>query len=171
MLARSDRSFLRPSRRAAALAGPDGEWPDLVAMPGRRVLPAGRLVSVVDTSSSVDAATLARFLGALSAVATAEGFDEIRLVQADAAVTRDVPPYVMAVGRPAVPHSVNSEGLKRRGFTTAQIQNIRRAYRVLYRSGLKLNVALEELEKAAATQAEIRPFVEFIKRSERSIVR
>jgi predicted metal-dependent peptidase len=58
-------------------------------MPGRRVLPAGRLVSVVDTSSSVDAATLARFLGALSAVATAEGFDEIRLLQADAAVTRD----------------------------------------------------------------------------------
>jgi acyl-[acyl carrier protein]--UDP-N-acetylglucosamine O-acyltransferase len=42
---------------------------------------------------------------------------------------------------------------------------------VLYRSGLKLKAALEELEKAAATQTEIRPFVEFIKRSERSIVR
>ena len=89
----------------------------------------------------------------------------------NAAVTRDVPPYVMAVGRPAVPHSVNSEGLKRRGFTAEQIQNIRRAYRVLYRSGLKLQAALEELERAAATQAEIRPFVEFIKRSSRSIVR
>ena len=89
----------------------------------------------------------------------------------NAAVTRDVPPYVMAVGRPAEPHSVNSEGLKRRGFTPGQILNIRRAYRLLYRSGLKLKAALEELEKAAATQAEIRPFVEFIKRSERSIVR
>ncbi|MEA3197716.1 MAG: Udp N-acetylglucosamine O-acyltransferase, partial [Gammaproteobacteria bacterium] len=40
-----------------------------------------------------------------------------------------------------------------------------------YRSGLKLQAALEELEQAAVTQAEIRPFVEFIKRSERSIVR
>jgi predicted metal-dependent peptidase len=89
MLVRSDRSFLRPSRRTSALAGPDGEWPDVVAMPGRRVVPAGRLVSVIDTSSSVDAATLARFLGALAAVATAEGFDEIRLLQADAEVTRD----------------------------------------------------------------------------------
>jgi predicted metal-dependent peptidase len=89
MLTRTDRSFLRPSRRMSALAGPDGEWPNLVAMPGRRVRPAGRLVSVVDTSSSVDAATLARFLGSLAAVATAEGFDEIRLIQADAAVTRD----------------------------------------------------------------------------------
>ena len=89
----------------------------------------------------------------------------------NAAVTRDVPPYVMAVGQPAVPHSVNSEGLKRRGYTPQQILNIRRAYRVLYRSGLKLKTALEELEKAAATQVEIRPFIEFIKRSTRSIVR
>jgi UDP-N-acetylglucosamine acyltransferase len=89
----------------------------------------------------------------------------------NAAVTRDVPPYVMAVGRPAVPHSVNSEGLKRRGFTEEQIRNIRRAYRVLYRSGLKLQEALEQLETAAASQEEIRPFVDFIKRSSRSLVR
>jgi UDP-N-acetylglucosamine acyltransferase len=89
----------------------------------------------------------------------------------NAAVTRDVPPYVLAVGRPAAPHSVNSIGLQRRGFTREQILNIRRAYRLLYRSGLKLKTALEELEKVALTQAEIRPFVEFIKRSERSIVR
>ncbi len=62
-------------------------------MPGRRVVPAGMLVSVIDTSSSIDAGTLARFLGALSAVATAEGFDEIRLIQADAEVTRDETVY------------------------------------------------------------------------------
>jgi UDP-N-acetylglucosamine acyltransferase len=61
--------------------------------------------------------------------------------------------------------------LKRRGFTAAQILNIRRAYRVLYRSGLKLKAALEQLDEAAATQAEIRPFVDFIRRSSRSIVR
>jgi UDP-N-acetylglucosamine acyltransferase len=89
----------------------------------------------------------------------------------NAAVTRDVPPYVMAVGQPAEPHSVNSEGLKRRGFSAEQILNIRRAYRLLYRSGLKLKAALEELETRALTQPEIGPFVEFIKRSSRSIVR
>ncbi len=86
-------------------------------------------------------------------------------------VTRDVPPYVMAVGRPAVPHSVNSEGLKRRGFSEEQIRNIRRAYRVLYRSGLKLQAALEQLEDAASAQPEVRPFVDFIKNSSRSLVR
>jgi UDP-N-acetylglucosamine acyltransferase len=89
----------------------------------------------------------------------------------NAMVTRDVPPYLMAVGRPAVPHSVNSEGLKRRGFNAEQIQNIRRAFRLLYRSGQKLEEALAQLEQAACTQAEIAPFVEFIKNSNRSIVR
>ncbi len=89
----------------------------------------------------------------------------------NAAVTRDVPPYVMAIGQPAVPHSVNSEGLKRRGFTPAQILNIRRGYRTLYRSGLKLNEALERLDAAAREQPEIAPFVSFIRRSSRSIVR
>jgi UDP-N-acetylglucosamine acyltransferase len=110
-------------------------------------------------------------MGGLSAVHQYTKVGAHCFIAHNAAVTRDVPPYVMAVGRPAEPHSVNAEGLKRRGFTAAQILNIRRAYRVLYRSGLKLKAALEELEKAAVTQAEIRPFVEFIKRSERSIVR
>ena len=89
MLTRTDRSFLRPSRRMSALVGADGSWPDVVAMPGRRIVPAGKLVSVIDTSASIDVPTLRRFLGSLAAIATSEGFDEIRLVQADAEVTRD----------------------------------------------------------------------------------
>jgi UDP-N-acetylglucosamine acyltransferase len=89
----------------------------------------------------------------------------------NAAVTRDVPPYVMVVGQPAVPHSVNSEGLKRRGFSPEQILNIRRAYKILYRSGLKLQAAIEQLQKTSETQPEIRPFVDFIHRSTRSLVR
>src|ERR1700742_3628421 len=61
-------------------------------------------------------------------------------------VQRDAPPYVMVAGNPAVPHSVNSEGLKRRGFDEEMIRNIRRAYRTLYRSDLRLPDALEKLE-------------------------
>jgi UDP-N-acetylglucosamine acyltransferase len=110
-------------------------------------------------------------MGGLSAVHQFTKVGAHGFLAHNAAVTRDVPPYIMAVGRPAVPHSVNSEGLKRRGFNPEQIRNIRRAFRVLYRSGLKLNAAMEELERAAASQAEIRLFVDFIKRSSRSIVR
>lgn len=89
----------------------------------------------------------------------------------NAAVTRDVPPYVMAVGGPAKPHSINSEGLKRRGFSPQQIRNLRNAYRVLYRSGLRLEQALEQLTAAAREQPELQLLVDFIPQSTRSLVR
>jgi UDP-N-acetylglucosamine acyltransferase len=110
-------------------------------------------------------------LGGLSAVHQYCKVGDYSFIANNGAVTRDVPPYVLAVGQPAEPHSVNVVGLERRGFTPEQILNIRRAYRILYRSKLKLEQALEKLEEAAASQAEIRPFVDFIKRSTRSIVR
>jgi UDP-N-acetylglucosamine acyltransferase len=89
----------------------------------------------------------------------------------NAAVTRDVPPFVMAVGGPARPHSINAEGLKRRGFTPGQIRNLRNAYRVLYRSGLRLDEALERLRGAAQDQPEVQALVDFIPTSTRSLVR
>jgi UDP-N-acetylglucosamine acyltransferase len=87
------------------------------------------------------------------------------------AVTRDVPPYVLATGQPAEPRAVNSEGLKRRGFSEGQIRAIRNAYRVLYRSELKLDDALVKLREMASGEEVLRPFVEFIGRSTRSLVR
>ena len=89
----------------------------------------------------------------------------------NAGVTRDVPPYVMAVGNPAVPHSINSEGLKRRGFSADQIRNLRNAYRILYRSNLPLASAVEQLVALALTQPELKPFVDFIAESDRSLIR
>ena len=86
-------------------------------------------------------------------------------------LSRDVPPYVMVAGNPAVPHAVNSEGLKRRGFNEEQIRNIREAYRILYRSDLKLTEALARLDELAQGHAELRPFVDFIRGSTRSLVR
>jgi UDP-N-acetylglucosamine acyltransferase len=87
------------------------------------------------------------------------------------AVTRDVPPYVMAVGHPAAPHSINATGLSRRGFTAEQVRNIKNAYRTLYRMDLPLEAAMEKLREAAKTQAELVPFVEFVARSTRSLIR
>jgi UDP-N-acetylglucosamine acyltransferase len=89
----------------------------------------------------------------------------------NAAVTRDVPPYVMAVGQPAGAHSVNAEGLKRRGFTPEQIRNIRNAFRLLYRSGLKLADATAQLAALAPEQPELKLIAEFLPTSTRSIVR
>jgi UDP-N-acetylglucosamine acyltransferase len=86
-------------------------------------------------------------------------------------VSRDVPPYVMVAGNPAVPHAVNVEGLKRRGFSEDQIKNIREAYRILYRSELKLADAVARLAPLVPTQPELRIFVDFIQSSTRSLVR
>ncbi|MBX5463162.1 MAG: acyl-ACP--UDP-N-acetylglucosamine O-acyltransferase [Steroidobacteraceae bacterium] len=88
-----------------------------------------------------------------------------------AIVTRDVPTYVMAAGNPAVPHSVNAEGLKRRGFTPDQVRNVRNAFRVLYRSDLLLADAVSRLKELAETQPEVAELVKFIGRSERSLIR
>ncbi|HVN44962.1 MAG TPA: acyl-ACP--UDP-N-acetylglucosamine O-acyltransferase [Steroidobacteraceae bacterium] len=88
-----------------------------------------------------------------------------------AILSRDVPPYVMVAGNPAVPHGVNAEGLRRRGFDEEQIRHIREAYRILYRSDLKLADALARLAPLAEQRPEIRTFVEFIRVSTRSLVR
>jgi UDP-N-acetylglucosamine acyltransferase len=64
---------------------------------------------------------------------------------------QDVPPFVTAAGNPAAPHGINSEGLKRRGYSPETIATLRRAYKLLYRSGLKLD------EAHAQIVAEMRP--------------
>jgi UDP-N-acetylglucosamine acyltransferase len=110
-------------------------------------------------------------LGGLTAVHQYVKIGAHAFLAGGAIVTRDVPPYVMVAGNPAAPHAVNSEGLKRRGFTEDQIRNIRDAYRTLYRSDLRLVEALEKMQPMASTQPEVRAFVDFIGTSTRSIVR
>jgi UDP-N-acetylglucosamine acyltransferase len=110
-------------------------------------------------------------LGGLTAVHQYTKIGAHAFLAGGAIVTRDVPPYVMVAGNPAAPHAVNSEGLKRRGFSDGQIRNIRAAYRVLYRSDLKLAEALARLEPQAVEHPEVRAFVDFIHASTRSIVR
>lgn len=110
-------------------------------------------------------------MGGLSAIHQFCKVGAHAFVANNAAVTRDVPPYVMTVGQPAAAHSVNSEGLKRRGFTPEQIRNIRNAFRLLYRSGLKLADATAQLDALAREQPELKLIVEFLPTSTRSIVR
>jgi len=89
----------------------------------------------------------------------------------NAAVTRDVPPFLMVAGAPAEPKGINAEGLKRRGFAAAEIAHIKAAYRVLYRSGLKLAEATVELRRLAQLQPELQPFLDFLPRVTRSLIR
>lgn len=84
---------------------------------------------------------------------------------------KDIPPYVTAAGHEAKPFGINSEGLKRRGFSPEAIAAIKRAYKTLYRQGLGLAEAREALEEQAKDQAEVGLLVDFLARSTRGIVR
>jgi UDP-N-acetylglucosamine acyltransferase len=86
-------------------------------------------------------------------------------------VFKDIPPYVMAAGQPAAPHGINSEGLKRRGFSAEALAALKRAYKTLYREGLTLNEAREKLTEQAQSVPEIQPLLDFIATSERGIIR
>lgn len=88
-----------------------------------------------------------------------------------AAVSQDVPPYVTAAGNRAVPAGINSEGLKRRGYTSEAIMAIKRAYKTVYRNGLTLDEARQQLAEQAASNPDIQLFVDFIARSTRGIIR
>ncbi|MCK9285076.1 MAG: acyl-ACP--UDP-N-acetylglucosamine O-acyltransferase [Rhodocyclaceae bacterium] len=84
---------------------------------------------------------------------------------------QDLPPYVMASGNTAQPHGINVEGLKRRGFSSTAIAGIRRAYKTLYKSGLRLEEANAAIAADAATLPELGPMTKFLAAAGRGIVR
>jgi len=86
-------------------------------------------------------------------------------------VLRDIPAYVMASGQSASAHGLNTEGLKRRGFSSDLILTLKRAYKVVYRKGLKLSDALEALSDIANETPEVAIFTDSIKNSDRGIIR
>ena len=86
-------------------------------------------------------------------------------------VFKDIPPYVTAAGYDAKPHGINAEGLKRRGFSSDSILQIKRAYKALYRNGLTLEEAKIELAAMQATTPEISLLTDFLNVSTRGIVR
>ena len=78
----------------------------------------------------------------------------------------------MAEGQPIKPRGVNVEGLKRRGFSSKQILNIKKAYRVLYRKELKLNEAIQEITKLSSNHEELKVLLNSLRStSDRGIIR
>ena len=82
-----------------------------------------------------------------------------------------VPTYVMVSGTKHIPQGINSEGLKRRGFSKDAVMAIKRAYRKIYRAGLTIEEALAELKEPASTFPEVAEMVNFIADSDRGIIR
>lgn len=96
---------------------------------------------------------------------------EHSFTSASSFVVKDIPPFVMASGQPAKPFGLNSEGLKRRGFKSELILDIKRAYKTVYRQGNTVDEAAKSLSKIAQTTPQIKSFVDFITSSSRGIIR
>jgi UDP-N-acetylglucosamine acyltransferase len=88
-----------------------------------------------------------------------------------AACLQDVPPFTTVSGFPAKPHGTNNEGLRRRGFTSDDILEVRRAYKTLYRENLTLEEAKAKIAAAAVGAPVLAPLVEFLAVPGRGIVR
>lgn len=84
-------------------------------------------------------------------------------------VVQDIPPFVMAQGHNARPRTINAEGLKRRGYSPQQVQNIRRAFKLLYRSNLTVEEAVAQI--SALNEPELDGFCDFVRNSQRGIIR
>ena len=87
------------------------------------------------------------------------------------AISKDVPPYVMVAGYEGAPRGINSEGLKRRNFSSDAISQVKKAYKLLYRSQLPLAQALTDIEQQCEDTDEIKAMLAFIQASPRGIVR
>ena len=87
------------------------------------------------------------------------------------AVSKDIPPYVMAVGNRARLYGLNTVGMRRHGFSKKDLEEVKRSYQIIFRSSLKLTDAMEALERELPGSIHARRFLDFIKGSERGIAR
>jgi UDP-N-acetylglucosamine acyltransferase len=84
---------------------------------------------------------------------------------------QDLPPYVTAAGNTAKPYGINSEGLKRRGYSQESIGRIKAAYKLLYKAGLSLKQARDEIAARADGEPELQPMLAFLDSGARGIIR
>ncbi len=86
-------------------------------------------------------------------------------------IVKDVLPYILVSGNTAKPSGLNREGLKRNGFDSNSIKLLKKAYKIIYREGLILSDALEELMKLSTESKDVEALCSFISSSERGIIR
>jgi UDP-N-acetylglucosamine acyltransferase len=111
-------------------------------------------------------------IGAFSAVHQFCRVGDHAFIGGGSICTQDVLPFVKTVGnRPAKTYGINTIGLERKGFQKETIESLQRAYRILTRSHLRLQEALDRIESELGFHSEVRYFAEFIRESKRGVIR
>ena len=110
-------------------------------------------------------------LGGIVAVHQFVRIGAYAIIGGQSAVPQDIPPYVSASGNRAKLYGLNLVGLKRRGFSDQSIANLKKAYRIIFRSGLILDEALAKVKAELGDSPEAMHLMEFMKNSKRGITR
>jgi UDP-N-acetylglucosamine acyltransferase len=110
-------------------------------------------------------------LGALAGIHQFVRIGEAAIVGAGSMVSQDVPPYCNATGDRATLHGLNTLGLKRRGLSEETVHALKRAYRIMFQSGLRTGEAVARVRAELPGIAEVERFAAFIEKSERGVCR
>lgn len=86
-------------------------------------------------------------------------------------IHKDVPPYIMASGEPLSYGGLNTIGLTRRGFANETLVNIKKAYKILYKSNLNVSQALAKIKTEVESTPEVQNIIKFVENSQRGIIR
>jgi UDP-N-acetylglucosamine acyltransferase len=85
-------------------------------------------------------------------------------------VSKDIPPFLKAVGNPVKLYGLNTIGLQRGGMEEGTIRELKRAYRLLFRSDLNVSQALERVQDEVDPLPEVMELIRFVEASERGVV-
>ena len=110
-------------------------------------------------------------VGGLVAIHQFTRVGDYAFVGGKSAVTKDIPPYVLAAGDRARLHGLNKVGLKRHGFTPEVLDALKKSYRIIFRIGLTLNEAIERVKAEVPVLPEVQTFLEFLESSKRGVTR
>ncbi|MCK5010950.1 MAG: acyl-[acyl-carrier-protein]--UDP-N-acetylglucosamine O-acyltransferase, partial [Deltaproteobacteria bacterium] len=84
---------------------------------------------------------------------------------------KDIPPYMIANGQRVKLYGLNTVGLKRHDFSHEAVSNLKKAYRIIFRSSLTAKKALDQLQAEIKNSPEVDHLINFIKNSKRGIAR
>jgi UDP-N-acetylglucosamine acyltransferase len=85
-------------------------------------------------------------------------------------VSKDIPPFIKAVGNPIKLYGLNSVGLQRNGFSEEVMRELKRAYRLFFRSELNVSQALERARAELQPSPEVEALIRFVDESPRGVV-
>lgn len=110
-------------------------------------------------------------IGGLSGIHQFVKIGRNAMVGGMAKIVQDVPPFVIVDGNPAHVAGLNSVGIARAGITTAVRKDLKKAYKILYRSGYSLEQAIQEMEQELTSSEEVEHLLRFLRNVERGICR